>query len=268
MATWVLHMYVLVFEKCGLSFSTIYVFWTWEDFNTRPNASKGAPKVHSFVVTNFVCWISSCWMTKQATTTVQCNAMQPSTTCFSPNVWWSSCKLSSQVFDESNMLLLLAMAMIPYPTNFKLTLTAVFFCYIHIARMPPKCLQMNATQTSPKECHPNIPKRNATQTPPQNESHPNISPKRMPPKHLVIGCLAFTIQLFCHYDDKSRERFHSQKNSTLQWFFLISKKDLCPWGVGGTWKEVLSKVFVCSMFLVFKKRRPKTSNSGEPMEYY
>jgi hypothetical protein len=140
-----------------------------------------------------------------------------------------------------------------------------FSRYIHIARMPPKHLQMNATQTSPKECHPNIPKRNATQTPPQNESHPNISPKRMPPKHLVIGCLAFTIQLFCHYDDKSRERFHSQKNSTLQWFFLISKKDLCPWVVGGTWKEVLSKVCVCSMFLVFKKeglRPPIQVNHG------
>ncbi len=99
---------------------------------------------------------------------MQCNAaQQPSTTCFSPNVWWSSCKLSSQVFDESNMLLLLAMAMIPYPTNFKLTLTNVFFL------LYPYC--PNATQTSPNECHPNIPKTNATQTSPQNECHPNIS---------------------------------------------------------------------------------------------
>jgi hypothetical protein len=137
--------------------------------------SKGAPKVHSFVVTNFVCWISSCWMTKQATTTVQCNAMQPSTTCFSPNVWWSSCKLSSQVFDESNMLLLLAMAMIPYPTNFKLTLTNVFF--LLYPYWP------NATQTSPNECNPNISKGMPPKHP-QKECHPNTSPKRIPPKYL------------------------------------------------------------------------------------
>jgi len=49
-------------------------------------------------------------------------------------------------------------------------------------------------------------------------------------------------------------------------FFLKIKKNIMS--IGGTWKEVLSKVYVCSMFLVFKKRRPKTSNSGEPMEYY
>lgn len=173
MATWVLHMYVWVFEKCGLSFSNTYVFWTWEDFNTRTKCTKGAQKVHSFVVTNFVCWISSCWMTKQATTTVQCNGMQCSPAQRAFSQMCDDLHASCQVKYLTNPTCFFGYGYISKPDKLQTHLDHPFFL------LYPYC--PNATQTSPK-CHPNISKRMPPKHP-HNKCHPNISPKRMPPKH-------------------------------------------------------------------------------------
>jgi hypothetical protein len=143
--------------------------------------------VHSFVVTNFVCWISSCWMTKQATTTVQCNAMQPSSpaqrafpqmcddlhascqvkyltnpTCFCFWLWlWFH---TQQTSNSPWLQFFFAISILPE-------------CHPNVSKwMQPKHLQRNATQTSPKGMPPkHLPKTNPTQISPQNECHPNIS---------------------------------------------------------------------------------------------
>ncbi len=105
-------------------------------------------------------------MTKQATTTVQCNGMQCSPAQRAFSQMCDDLHASCQVKYLTNPTCFFGYGYNSKPDKLQTHLDRPFFL------LYPYC--PNATQTSPNECHPNIPITNATQTSPQNECHPNI----------------------------------------------------------------------------------------------